>query len=90
MGLDIRTPIGLMFATIGVMLVVYGLVSDPAIYERSLGMNVNIEWGIVMLVFGIIMAVFGRRAGKRQPAVASPDAQPAATPHGGARAAGGH
>lgn len=64
MGLDIRTPIGLMFTLLGVLLVIYGFVSDPAIYERSLGMNVNIVWGAVLLVFGVGMAALGRFAGK--------------------------
>jgi hypothetical protein len=90
MGLDIRMPIGLMFGTIGVMLTVYGLISDSAIYERSLGMNVNVEWGVVMIVFGVIMTVLGRIGSKRQKAAAPANADAAAPPHGGARAAGGH
>ena len=52
MNFDVRMPIGLMFSIFGAMLVVYGLVSDPAIYERSAGVNVNLWWGLVMLVFG--------------------------------------
>ena len=62
MGLDIRLPIGLMFTLFGVLLVVYGLVSDKAIYQRSLGMNVNLGWGVVLLIFGVVMLVLGRRA----------------------------
>ena len=62
MGLDIRLPIGLMFAILGALLMVYGLVSDKAIYDRfSLGVNINLAWGVVLLVFGIIMFIFGRR-----------------------------
>lgn len=61
MGLDIRLPIGLMFTLFGLLLVVYGLVSDKAIYQRSLGMNVNLGWGAVLLVFGIVMLLLGRR-----------------------------
>lgn len=64
MGLDIRMPIGLMFAILGILLVGYGLLSDPAIYERSLGMNVNIGWGVVLLGFGIVMVALGKRASK--------------------------
>ena len=43
MGLDIRYPIGLMFGIIGLVMVVYGSLtgSDP-MYQRSLGMNVNL------------------------------------------------
>ncbi|HYD55208.1 MAG TPA: hypothetical protein VEA99_21415 [Gemmatimonadaceae bacterium] len=61
MGLDIRFPIGLMFSILGAMLVLYGLLSDPAIYARSFGHNVNLIWGLVVLVFGLGMLYFGRR-----------------------------
>ena len=64
MDLDIRLPIGLLFTLLGGLLVLYGLVtqfSQPAIYERSLEINVNLWWGLAMLVFGGIMFWFGRR-----------------------------
>ena len=61
MGLDIRTPIGLMFTIVGALLLAYGLASDPALYARSLGLNVNAIWGGVLLVFGGIMLALGRR-----------------------------
>lgn len=53
--LDVRVPIGGMFTLLGVILVSYGLVSSEAIYERSLGINVNLWWGLVLLVFGLVM-----------------------------------
>lgn len=55
MNLDVRLPIGLMFTIIGVALTGFGLVSDRAIYERSLGINVNLWWGLVLLAFGLVM-----------------------------------
>lgn len=61
MRLDIRLPIGLMFAVLGALLTVYGLVSDKAIYERSLGINVNLWWGLALLAFGAVMLWLGRR-----------------------------
>lgn len=68
MRLDIRVPIGLMFAIIGGLLTVYGLVSRPEIYQRSLGINLNLWWGLALLVFGAVMLAFGRRAsGARRP-----------------------
>ena len=65
MGLDIRWPIGLMFTLIGALLVVYGAVvkSDHAI---SLGININLIWGLVLLVFGVFMLV-GAIKGKKNP-----------------------
>ena len=44
MGLDIRLPMGIMFTLVGAILTIYGVISDPAIYERSLGHNVNLWW----------------------------------------------
>ena len=60
MGLDIRFPIGLLFTLLGVLLLVFGALSDPAIYQRSLGFNINLCWGGVMAVFGLVMFYFGR------------------------------
>jgi hypothetical protein len=65
MRLDIRIPIGLMFGIIGLILVVFGMVSDTEIYRRSLGVNVNLLWGGVLLVFGAGMLALAYRAGKR-------------------------
>jgi hypothetical protein len=61
MGVDIRIPIGLMFTILGLLLAVFGLLSDSSIYQRSLGINVNLLWGAVLTVFGIIMLLMGRR-----------------------------
>ena len=65
MNLDLRLPIGLMFGAFGVMLTLFGLVSDRSIYQRSLGINVNLWWGLVLLVFGLVMLAFGIR-GERE------------------------
>jgi hypothetical protein len=61
MRLDIRLPIGLLFAILGALLVAYGLVSDQGLYRRSLGINVNLWWGLVLLAFGALMLALGRR-----------------------------
>jgi len=68
MKLDVRLPIGMMFALLGAILVVYGLASDRAIYARSLGINVNLWWGLVLLVFGALMLAFAVRGGRRSDA----------------------
>ena len=61
MGLDIRLPIGAMFTLFGLLLTVYGLIGDKTIYQRSLGININRSWGIVLLIFGLVMLALGRR-----------------------------
>ena len=42
MHIDIRTPVGLMFAAVGLLLVISGLTGDAAMFERSLGVNINL------------------------------------------------
>ncbi len=68
MGLDIRWPIGLMFSLVGLLLTIFGLVTgeDAAMYSRSLDINVNLRWGLVLLVFGAAMLLMAWR-GSRQP-----------------------
>ncbi len=61
MGLDIRLPIGVLFTVFGIVLTVFGALSDRALYERSLGININLMWGIVLLLFGLGMLMLGRK-----------------------------
>ena len=58
--------LGIGFLTvIGILLVSYGLLADKAIYQASLGINVDFWWGSVMLGFGLILITFGQRAERR-------------------------
>jgi hypothetical protein len=60
--LDIRVPIGLLFIVLGAILAIAGpFVSQQAYQDHSLGINVNLWWGLVMLAFGIFMFLMGRR-----------------------------
>jgi uncharacterized protein YjeT (DUF2065 family) len=62
MNLDVRLPMGLLFVIIGVILLVHGFTADPAIYDtHSLGININVRWGGVILAFGAIMLYLARR-----------------------------
>lgn len=65
MGLDIRWPMGLLLLLLGGILAAYGLVSDPAIYARSLGINVNLWWGATLALVGGVMIALARRASSR-------------------------
>lgn len=64
MRLDIRLPIGLLFTALGLLLGTFGLFGDRSIYQRSLGVNINLAWGAALLIFGVIMLIFGYRGGK--------------------------
>jgi len=69
MGLDIRWPIGLMFSLIGLLLVGFGAAtnSDTALYARSLNINIDLKWGMVLLVFGALMLLGAVRGRKTPP-----------------------
>lgn len=60
---DIRIPIGLMFTIIGVIVTIFGFVtmSDQSMYQKSLGINVNLMMGLLMLVFGVVMLLLARK-----------------------------
>jgi len=73
MGIDIRLPLGALFSLLGLILIVYGAISDPTRYQQSLGINVNLDWGIVLLVFGLLMLFLARRGAR---AVASAARKP--------------
>jgi hypothetical protein len=64
---DIRIPIGLMFTILGILISVFGFftMSNAEMYHKSLGINVNIVMGILMLVFGLIFLFFAFRKKKK-------------------------
>jgi hypothetical protein len=57
MGLDIKIPIGLMFSILGIILTIHGLITggNVEMYERSLGVNINLWSGLAMVAFGGFM-----------------------------------
>jgi hypothetical protein len=59
MGLDLRLPIGLYFTALGILLGAYGIItaSNEKMYEASLNININLKWGVVLLVFGLGMLI---------------------------------
>jgi hypothetical protein len=63
MSIDLRIPMGMMFTMTGAILFAFGLSTrgNTLLYARSLGIDVNLWWGLVLLVFGIAMLIFGRR-----------------------------
>jgi hypothetical protein len=65
--LDLRWPIGLMFSLIGALLVLFGAStnSNKAMYANSLSININLNWGVVLLIFGILM-ILGAVMGKKE------------------------
>lgn len=61
--LDLRLPIGGLFVALGLILGVFGLITggNTAMYERSAGININLVWGVVMVVTGGVFLALARR-----------------------------
>jgi membrane protein implicated in regulation of membrane protease activity len=79
-GLDIRMPIGGLFVVLGLLIGGYGLATagDAAHYAKSLSLNVNLWWGLVMLGFGLLMLMGALRTHRRasvRPALETPEGQ---------------
>lgn len=72
-GLDVRIPIGGLFTALGLLLSVYGLATagDAAHYARSVSVNINLWWGLVMLGFGLLLLLATWR-GRRSSSVSRP------------------
>jgi len=66
--LDLKLPIGWLLGAYGVLLTVYGLLTGKEMSAISLGINVNLIWGILMLAIGggFLLAAFLKKgkAGK--------------------------
>ena len=53
MRFDIRWPLGALFTLLGALLAGYGMAAAPG-SARSLGINVDLWWGLVLVIFGIV------------------------------------
>jgi hypothetical protein len=62
--MDVRVPMGVMFVILGAILVVTGFRTDADQLQQTLGINLNLWWGLLILLFGLVMlllAAVGRR-----------------------------
>ena len=66
--IDIRLPLGLMFALVGLILFLFGILTfdDPIYAQHSLGININLWWGLVLALFGAFLLVLVWRAAQKQ------------------------
>jgi hypothetical protein len=63
---DLRRPLGWLFATFGVLLIIAGLRATPSTDARSLGININLIWGMVMVAFALLCLWLARREARRR------------------------
>ena len=79
MAMDIRLPIGILFSLLGLILAAYGFFGDSS--RQFLDVNINLTWGIVLLAFGLVMLLLGRRGMRAAPQRSSAQSPPASA-HG--------
>ena len=63
---DLRRPLGWLFSTLGILLIIAGLRATPAADARSLGININLIWGVVMIAFALVCLWLARREARRR------------------------
>ncbi|NBV97852.1 MAG: hypothetical protein EBT30_09990 [Verrucomicrobia bacterium] len=61
MNFDLRLPLGLIFSLYGIILIGTGLTSTPEMIRQTLGQNINLGWGVVQLLFGLVMLFLCKR-----------------------------
>jgi hypothetical protein len=62
MKLDVRLPIGAMFALDGLILAGHGLLGGATDAVRKSGLNITLVWGVVLIAFGSTMLALAWRA----------------------------
>ncbi len=65
MSMDLRYPVGVLFITLGALLAGYGVLA-PARPPAAAPVNVNLIWGLIMLVFGALMILGAQGRRKRR------------------------
>lgn len=64
--LDVRLPIGALFTVVGLLLTVYGVLEPGAVSRAFVkGGQINMWWGLVMIVFGVFMLLLARPSRRR-------------------------
>ena len=66
MNFDLRLPVGLMFSVFGLILTGVGLFGNADL-QKSLGINMYLWWGLVLVVFGVFMLLMAWRGSARKP-----------------------
>ena len=68
---DLRVPLGWLFLILGGLLIVSGLKAPATSDGVSLGINIDLIWGTVLLAFAIICLWFARRHARERAVAAA-------------------
>lgn len=76
--MDLRHPLGGLFVALGLILAGYGFATRDTVemYARSTSVNINLWWGVIMLVFGVVLVLMAgraRRIAAARPALETPE-----------------
>jgi hypothetical protein len=77
--LDLKLPIGWLLSAYGVLLTAYGLLTGKEMYAISLGINLNLAWGLLMIAIGgsFLLTAFLKRRKAAASRTESPTKPPA-------------
>ncbi|HEY1948551.1 MAG TPA: hypothetical protein VGG97_16195 [Bryobacteraceae bacterium] len=59
---DLRRPTGFLFALLGAILLLYGVISPEVQAPLEPGVNVNLWCGLTLLIFGVCLLWLSYRA----------------------------
>jgi hypothetical protein len=64
--LDLKAPLGGLLTFYGLVLIAFGVFSKKEIYQKSLGLNVNLIWGALVLAIGglLLLAAWVKARGR--------------------------
>jgi hypothetical protein len=67
MNFDLRVAVGWMFLLLGLLLGFFGYASkdNPVLWVKSLGINADLWWGLLLAAFGLTMLALGKRGQKQ-------------------------
>lgn len=60
--LDLRLPIGYFFLINSLVLIVFGLMSPSTVLMGNSQINLNVTWGSLMGLFGLVMVLFAMKS----------------------------
>ena len=63
---DLRIPLGYLFVTLGLLLIIAGFSTTSQSTAPNLSLNVNVIWGGVMIGFGILSLILAKREARRR------------------------